>query len=98
MASMPDSALPASCWQPAPPAIAAPGPVPAPLPTLAINYRAVASQGAALIRRAFIAVNGREVAPIPVPQPAATVEGNVAIPVGEGRDQVVSLVIVDDKG
>jgi len=81
-----------------PVAVAGPGPVPAPLPTLAVSYRAAAAEGAALIRRAFIAVNGREVAPIPLAGPAATVEGNVAVPVGEGRQQVFTLVVEDDAG
>ena len=78
--------------------VAAPGPVAAPLPTLAVSYRAVAAEGAALIRRAYVAVNGREVAPIALAAPAATVEGVLAVPVGLGRDQVVSLVVEDATG
>ena len=95
-----NSRLDALAIGPVGPANRAAGPVAVAAPTLLVGYRAAAATGAALIRELWVEVNGRRLAnllaanvpPVPVAQ------GQLAVPIGLGRDVRASLVAVDERG
>ena len=69
-------------------------------PTLPLNYRAVASTGAAPIREVWVEMNGKQVANNhPSARGQSPIgQGQLTLPIGPERDIRASLVVVDTLG
>jgi WD40 repeat protein len=76
-----------------------PGPVLVATPTFAVNYRAVASAGAALIRDAWVELNGKRLATVLKPAgDVPSVAGPLTLQIGGEQDVRANLVVVDALG